>query len=184
MVETPNMIIQEGFVLRPASSVLLSLLVDAYHEDPEGVHSALPWMEDTKIPQQFGQMLRDIERAGGEDHMHFWSIHEPENSEFVGLIGLGDELQLDDTDYNLGYWVVKQYQRKGIAKDAVNNIMKWLDEREENFRVELIVHPHNEAGIATAQSIIDQWNGYQIPQLIGVEVNKRTVPHHIFVIEV
>ena len=34
--------------------------------------------------------------------------------------------------------------------------MKWLDEREENVRVELIVHPHNEAGIATAQSIIEQ----------------------------
>ena len=60
MVETPNMIIQEGFVLRPASSVLLSLLVDAYHEDPQGVHSALPWMEDTKIPQQFGQILKGL----------------------------------------------------------------------------------------------------------------------------
>ena len=63
--------------------------------------------------------------------------------------------------------------------------MKWLHEREENVRVELIVHPHNEAGIAMPmKSIIEQWNGYQIPQLIGVEVNKRTVPHHIFVIEV
>ena len=59
MVETPNIIIQEGFELRPASSVLLSLLVDAYHEDPQSVHSALPWMEDTKF-SKFGQMLRDI----------------------------------------------------------------------------------------------------------------------------
>ena len=78
----------------------------------------------------------------------------------------------------------KAISKEGNSQDAVNNIMKWLDEREENVRVELIVHPHNEAGIATAQSIIEQWNGYQIPQLIGVEVNKRTVPHHIFVIEV
>ena len=183
-METPELMIASGFELRPASSFILGELIDAYHEDPNSVHSALPWMEDEKIPQQFGQMLRDIERASGSDRMHFWSVHETETNDFAGLIGLGDELQLDDTDYNLGYWVVKKYQRKGVAKEAVNQIISWLTSRESDVRVELIVHPHNEPGIATANSIIEKWNGMKLPDLIGVEVNSRPVPHHVYVIEV
>ena len=106
-----------------------------------------------------------------------------ENNEFCGLIGLGDELQHEYSNYSLGYWVRQSRQRKGIASSSVDAVLSWLNSRNKPIRIELTVHPHNNPGIAACSSICERWNGKTLPGFIGVEINGRTIPHILHLID-
>ncbi len=67
-------------------------------------------------------MLFDVESQSDGDQLHFWSIILGPKKEFAGLIGLGDELQLLHSNYNLGYWVRLGFRRQNIAIRCVNEI--------------------------------------------------------------
>ena len=132
-------------------------------------------------------MLFDVESQAGADRLHFWWVCDHESNAFVGLIGLGDELQLVGSSYNLGYWVRPRFQRQGIAMLAANKIFTWLEQRakeEDAFhRIEITVHPHNTAGLATATRICEGWQGEIIEEFIGIVIGERTVPHRLHIID-
>ena len=68
----------------------------------------LPWLDKNKdIRQQIRDMLFDVETQADSDEIHFWSIIDDQTNDFVGLIGLGDELQLL---LELQSWVLGQNQ--------------------------------------------------------------------------
>ena len=95
MTKTPQLSVDGGFSLNPLSKVALTPILNAFNEDPESAFSALPWLDKNKeIRQQIRDMLFDVESQDESDEIHFWSIVHDESKEFVGLIGLGDELQL------------------------------------------------------------------------------------------
>ena len=179
---TPTLEFGVGCILHPAQRKHLTELLHAYHEDTESAQAALPWLDPhIDINRQFRDMLFDIELKQEEDSIHFWVIFSPDQ-QFIGMIGLGDELQLDESVYNLGYWVRKPFRRKGIAKDAAETIFRWLESRPIEFIIEIAVHPHNLAGVRTAESICIEWNGSRISEYFGIEVRNRTIPHNLFVI--
>ena len=151
---TPKLEIDEGLSLIPVNKSILSSVLEAYNEDPESALVALPWLNNLEdIRTQLRDMLFDVESQSDKDELHFWSITIGPKKEFAGLIGLGDELQLLHSNYNLGYWVRTGFRRQNIAIRCVNEILSWLKSRNEFFRIEITVHPHNEAGLAIAQSI-------------------------------
>ncbi|MDA0715563.1 MAG: GNAT family N-acetyltransferase [archaeon] len=179
---TPILEMPNGCSLQIAQRKHLTELMQAYQEDPESAQAALPWLEPKiDIHRQFRDMLFDIELKFEDDTIHFWVIFSKDN-EFIGMVGLGDELQLETSSYNLGYWVRKPFRRQGIAKLAVQRIFEWLESRGNETFVEIAVHPRNEAGISTAESICIEWSGDRISEYFGIEVRGRTVPHHLFVI--
>ena len=185
MTITPKLISSDGYELVPLAKSALTSILQAYKEDPESALSALPWLTtDKEIRQQIRDMLFDVESQRGSDKIHFWSIIHGDNNEFVGLIGLGDELQILHSNYNLGYWIRRQFRRQGIAIQCASAILEWLEQRQEFFRIEITVHPHNLAGLATAASICQRWNGEQIDEFIGIEIGNRTVPHRIHIVDI
>ena len=129
-------------------------------------------------------MLFDVEAQENLDEIHFWSIIDEQTRDFIGLIGLGDELQLLHSNYNLGYWVRSKYRRQGITIRCVNTILQWLSSRNKFFRIEITVHPHNDAGLATAASVCQGWDGEVVEEFIGIEIGNRTVPHRIHIIDI
>ena len=172
-----------GYGLRPVSKAILPMVIDAYSEDPESAKAALPWLRsDEDITRQLSDMLHDLEHLSNADRVHFWSIHDLDNT-FIGLIGLGDEMQLVHSNYNLGYWVRKGFRNRGIASDAVDAVLGWLNMRGSVYRIEITVHPRNQAGLVTAERICQRWNGQIIDEFIGIELNDKTVPHRIHVID-
>ena len=184
MVQTPELRVNEHVVLQPATNGVLVAVFDAYQEDPEAAQSALPWLNpDDDVRRQLRDMLYDIEAQNGSDQLHFWSIHRTDTMEFVGLVGLGDELQSLHADFNLGYWVRRAHRRKNMASACVDTIFGWLTNRESSTTVEIAVHPHNEAGLATADAICARWGGERLPEFIGIEFNERTVPHHLHLVD-
>ncbi|RJU83957.1 MAG: N-acetyltransferase [Candidatus Poseidoniales archaeon] len=182
---TPVLEIDDGLSLIPVNKSILSSVLEAYNEDPESALVALPWLNNHEdIRTQLRDMLFDVESQSDKDELHFWSIITGPKKEFVGLIGLGDELQLLHSNYNLGYWVRTGFRRQNIAIRCVNEILSWLKSRDEFFRIEITVHPHNEAGLATAQSICKKWQGELVEEFIGIEIGNRTVPHRIHIIDI
>tara|TARA_Y100000589_G_scaffold321917_1_gene354029 strand:- start:3609 stop:4184 length:576 start_codon:yes stop_codon:yes gene_type:complete len=185
MTKTPQLSVDDDFSLNPLSKVALTPILNAFNEDPESAYSALPWLDKNKeIRQQIRDMLFDVESQVNSDEIHFWSITHVESNEFVGLIGLGDELQLLHSNYNLGYWVRSKFRRQGITIRSVNAILQWLNSRNEFFRIEITVHPHNIAGLATAASVCNDWDGELVEEFIGIEISNRTVPHRIHIIDI
>jgi isopropylmalate/homocitrate/citramalate synthase len=70
---------------------------------------------------------------------------------------------------------------------AANRIFTWLDERarneEQHHRIEITVHPHNVAGLATATRICQAWQGETVEEFIGIEIGERTVPHRLHIVD-
>tara|TARA_B100001564_G_C20625993_1_gene664700 strand:- start:436 stop:1011 length:576 start_codon:yes stop_codon:yes gene_type:complete len=185
MTRTPELSVDGGFSLNPLSKSALTSILNAFNEDPESAYSALPWLDQNKeIRQQIRDMLFDVESQANSDEIHFWSITHDEDNEFVGLIGLGDELQLLHSNYNLGYWVRSKFRRQGITIKSANAILQWLTSRNEFFRIEITVHPHNVAGLATAASVCNDWYGESVEEFIGIEIGNRTVPHRLHIIDI
>lgn len=185
MTLTPELKVPNGLTLVPVNKLALKPILNAFNEDPESAYSALPWLDKNKdIRQQIRDMLFDVETQADSDEIHFWSIIDDATNDFVGLIGLGDELQLLHSNYNLGYWVRSKYRRRGITARCVDVIFQWLSSRERFFRIEITVHPHNEAGLATAASVCLTWEGESVDEFIGIEIGNRTVPHRIHIIDI
>ena len=184
MMMTPELQVDEALLLRPAANSILVAMFEAYQEDAEAAQAALPWLNpEQDVRRQLRDMLYDIEAQKGGDRLHFWSIHTTSTGEFVGLVGLGDELQSLHAAFNLGYWVRRAHRRKGIAMKCVNCIFNWLAQRSDTTTVEIAVHPHNESGLATADAICKAWGGERLPEFIGIEFNERTVPHHLHLVD-
>ena len=185
MTQTPTLRLENGIILNPAKNSILTDLLETYHEDPVAAQTALPCLNPTEdIRRQLRDMLFDIQAQNGTDQLHFWSIHQAETKKFIGLLGLGDELQSLHAKYNLGYWVRKDHQKQGIATLCVDAVFDWLKHRGDGVVVEIAVHPHNEAGLATASAICNRWNGERLEQFIGIEFNERTVPHHLHLVDI
>ncbi len=185
MVATPVLQVSDSVDLRPATKSILPAMLDAYHEDSEAAQTALPWLDpNDDVRRQLRDMLYDIQAQHGTDTLHFWGIHDRSNDEFLGLIGLGDELQSLHSDFSLGYWVRLKHRRRGLASTCVDAVLNWLAQREVSTVVEIAVHPRNAAGLATAGAICQRWNGEHLEEFIGIEFKERTVPHHLHLVEV
>ncbi|MDP6869839.1 MAG: GNAT family N-acetyltransferase [Candidatus Poseidoniaceae archaeon] len=171
-------------ILRPVSRRILPEVMEAFNEDPEAARSALPWLkEGDEARSQIADLMIDLELHKGGDKIHFWAIHSLADNSFVGMIGLGDELQLAASAYNLGYWVRKNWRMKGVAGKSVNAIFSWLETYKQQALIEITVHPHNEAGLAVCKSICNNWNGLAVEGYVGIECNGRTVPHILHLVQ-
>ena len=116
-MQTPTLNADGGLVLRPISSGDLPDLLESYKESPEDGQTALPWMYPRNVAEQLADFVRDILRSAEEDRIHFWSIRM--DDQHVGTIGLGDELQLDLSNWSLGYWIRVSHQGQRIASRAI-----------------------------------------------------------------
>ena len=184
ILDTPVLEIDTKVILRPISRRILPEVMDSYHEDPEAAKAALPWLkEGDKARSQIADLMIDLEMQRNGNAIHFWAIHSLKDNSFVGLVGLGDELQLAASAYNLGYWVRRDWRRMGIARACVDAIFTWQSERTEQSLIEITVHPHNTAGLAACKSICEQWNGLAIEGYVPIEIDGRTIPHVLHLVQ-
>ena len=183
-MDTPVLEIESHVILRPISRRILPEVMESYYEDPEAAKAALPWLkEGDKARGQVADLMIDLEMHREGDSIHFWAIHSTEDNSFVGLVGLGDELQLAASAYNLGYWVRRDWRKKGIASACVDAIFKWQSERTEQSLIEITVHPHNKAGLAVCKSICKRWRGFAVEGFVPIEIDDRTIPHVLHLVQ-
>ena len=183
-MDTPQLQVDNQVILRPINRRILPEVMAAYLEDPDAAKAALPWLKDGDLARrQIADLMIDLEQRRNGDSIHFWAIHSVEDNAFVGMAGLGDELQLAASAYNLGYWVRKGWRKKGIARACVDTIFTWQSQRTEQSLIEITVHPHNEAGLAACKSICQKWNGLAIEGFVPIEIDDRTIPHVLHLVQ-
>ena len=72
MSATPEIVVDEELVLKPAASGVLVSMFEAYQEDAEAAQTALPWLDpNDDVRRQLRDMLYDIESQRGTDKLHF-----------------------------------------------------------------------------------------------------------------
>ena len=116
-LETPELAVNEQVILRPINQKDSPRGDESISRRPRFGKGCSPLAKRRKRHvAKLPDLMIDLELHRNGDSIHFWAIHSMEDNSFVGMIGLGDELQLAASAYNLGYWVKKSWRNRGITE--------------------------------------------------------------------
>ena len=77
----------ENLVLRPASSLLVSEIIEAFEETWPEVSRAMPWIiPDKDIESQIRDFLSETERMGRSGLLHHWVMVRPWDDYILGPV--------------------------------------------------------------------------------------------------
>lgn len=156
---TSTIRVDENLVLRPASSLLVSEIIEAFEETWPEVSRAMPWIiPDKDIESQIRDFLSETERMGRSGLLHHWVMVRPWDDYILGLIGFDKITRSGKANWNLGYWVRSSEQQHGIASRSIEAALCWLGELGD-VNVELKVDPLNPAGKSTVMKVVGKWSG-------------------------
>ena len=156
---TSTIRVDENLVLRPASSLLVSEIIEAFEETWPEVSRAMPWIiPDKDIESQIRDFLSETERMGRSGLLHHWVMVRPWDDYILGLIGFDKITRSGKANWNLGYWVRSSEHQHGIASRSIEAALSWLGELGD-VNVELKVDPLNPAGKSTVMKVVGKWSG-------------------------
>jgi len=156
---TSTIRVDENLVLRPASSLRASEIIEAYEETWPEVSRAMPWIiPDQDVDSQIREFLSETERMGRSGLLHHWVMIRPWDDYILGIIGFDRVTRSGKASWNLGYWVRSSEQQHGIASRSIEATLSWLGELED-VNVELKVDPLNPAGKSTVMKVVSKWSG-------------------------
>ena len=156
---TSSIRVDEGLVLRPASSTHTPEIVEAFEETWPDVIRAMPWINpDNEIRPQIEDFIADTERKGRTGLLHHWIMIRPWDGYVIGLIGFDRVTRSNRATWNLGYWVRSSEQRHGYARRSIDAALGGLGQGGELI-VEVKVDPNNAPGSKTVVRTIRKWKG-------------------------
>ena len=166
--------------LLPAGPLYLSEIIEAVDESGDEIYQAMPWLElEEPIPSQVEEYLQDVQRYGAGGLSYHWTLEF--SGVIAGLIALDYTPHLIVGHWNLGYWVRPSCQRKGIASRSIDVVLDWIG-RGGLTSVEMGVNPANHAGVRTAESAVQRWQGHHLDAKVEVEVAGQPVMHDCWII--
>ena len=75
---TSSIRVDDGLVLRPASSIHVSDLIEAFEETWPDVIRAMPWVNpDKEVNAQIEDFVQETERKGRAGLLHHWVMVRP-----------------------------------------------------------------------------------------------------------
>ena len=126
---TSTIRVDENLVLRPASSLRASEIIEAYEETWPEVSRAMPWIiPDQDVDGQIREFLSETERMGRSGLLHHWVMIRPWDDYILGIIGFDRVTRSGKANWNLGYWVRSSEQQHGIASRSIEAALSWLGE--------------------------------------------------------
>lgn len=156
---TSSIQIDDILVLRPASSIHISDIIEAFEETWPDVIRAMPWINpDKEINPQIKDFVLETERKGRAGLLHHWVMIRPWDEYILGIVGFDKVTRSNRATWNLGYWVRSSEQQHGIARKSIDAALKWLGQ-VENLTVELKVDPNNQPGRNTVIRTVRNWGG-------------------------
>jgi RimJ/RimL family protein N-acetyltransferase len=156
---TSSIRIDDGLVLRPASKIHISDIVEAFEETWPEVIRAMPWINpDIEIRAQIEDFINDTETKGKSGILHHWVMIRPWDGYLLGLVGFDRVTRSNKAMWNLGYWVRSSEQRHGYARKSIDATLGWI-RHTGNITVEMKVDPNNLPGSKTVQKTVKKWGG-------------------------
>jgi len=156
---TSSIRVDDGLVLRPASNIHVSDIIEAFEETWPDVIRAMPWINpDKEVNAQIEDFVQETERKGRAGLLHHWVMVRPWDEFILGLVGFDRVTRSNRAVWNIGYWVRSSEQQHGIARKSIDAALRWLGQIED-LAVELKVDPKNEAGRHTVMRTVRNWGG-------------------------
>jgi len=182
---TSSIRVDDGLVLRPASNIHVSDIIEAFEETWPDVIRAMPWINpDKEVNAQIEDFVQETERKGRAGLLHHWVMVRPWDEFILGLVGFDRVTRSNRAVWNLGYWVRSSEQQHGIARKSIDAALRWLGQIED-LAVELKVDPKNEAGRHTVMRTVRNWGGERcIEGDSAITVAGVRTPHECHIIEV
>ena len=176
----------DGLSLEAATPAWLDAFVIAGEDDVEDLYTSIPWMRsDTALQPQVADLLLEVADLGRWGGAYHWVIVEEASGRVLGLIGLDPAPRSERADWNLGYWVRRRAQRRGLAGRGTDALLTWMHTWDQELVLEVSVDPGNRAGLATCERLIRRWGGRRHPEGDGeVELDRGPVMHLCHLIDI
>ncbi|OED37794.1 hypothetical protein AB833_22465 [Chromatiales bacterium (ex Bugula neritina AB1)] len=78
----------------------------------------------------------------------YWAVDEKESGDFVGCVGLWKSLNWPELE--LGYWIAREKQRRGYAKEAAEACITYAREVMKAESLVSYIDPNNQPSIGLA----------------------------------
>ena len=171
--------VNEDVLLRPASPAIIEPLLEAAEDAPEDLFTSMPWLRRNEpLRGQLEDFLAEVVTLGSRGEALHWAISEHGSRRVLGLVGLDRSPRTREGDWNLGYWVRRRAQRRGLARASTDEALQWLRSWGLPLTIEISVDPDNTGGLATCTSLCRRWGGGRHPAGDGeVELDHGAVMH-------
>ncbi len=101
-------------------------------------------MEPLKQKEQASNMIKSFSKSFQEKRSMRWGIYLKESEELVGTLGLNN-LSIGQKRTEIGYELLPEYWRKGIAREAVESIIHYCFEELNLFRIAAVTFTENKS---------------------------------------
>ena len=175
-----EVVCDENLRLVPCHPTHQSSILEAMSENIADIDQAMPWLDvEEPLPPQIERYLIDAERRGRGGMSYHWSVIY--SDEFAGLIALDHSSRLIEGHWNLGYWIRRSCQQKGLCSKSIDAVLNWIG-RGGLTSVEMAVSPDNIAGLKTVESAARRWNGHPLNEQIEAVIGGELVAHDCWLI--
>ncbi len=112
------------------------------HANNRDIARFLPRLPFPYTLQEARKWIALTPRLAREDTAYNFGIEDVESNQIVGMIGLRN-INRQDRNAEVGYWVGKAFQNRGYAGEALRLVLKFAFRKLRLARVYAVVHQKN-----------------------------------------
>jgi ribosomal-protein-alanine N-acetyltransferase len=116
------------------------------HANNRNIARYLPRLPYPYTLQEARKWITTTSRLARADKAYDFGIEDRESGKIVGMIGLRN-INRQDRNVEVGYWVGKAFQNRGYASEALRLILKFAFSELRLVRVYAVVHQKNVASV-------------------------------------
>ncbi len=116
------------------------------HANNRDIARFLPRLPSPYIMAEARKWITLTARLARDDKAYNFGIEDGESGEIVGMIGLRN-INRQDRNAEVGYWIGRSFQRRGYAGEALRLILKFAFTELRLVRVYAVVHQNNVASV-------------------------------------
>lgn len=164
-----TLIVKENLELRLPELSFNQELFQIISEQNVYLKKWLSWVHDIQDLENVSNFLKTARlfNQGGQKLITFIFFHQ----RLIGSVAL-IRISKENKSAELGYWIVKEMQGKGLIHDSCLRFLKYVFEKKGLHRLEINVDPNNKKSVAVAEKLGFQLEGIMRDSLF---LNKK---HH------
>lgn len=128
------------------------MLADSVRESIEHLKPWMPWAHDE--PRPIEEILKGVRRFRGRFDLNedfVYGIFNPQETKLLG--GTGLHTRLGEREFEIGYWIHKDYTNKGLVTESTAALVKVAFEIAHVHRVEIHCDPANLASASIPRKL-------------------------------
>jgi len=159
-------------------------LIEITHQHVDSLYEILSLEEVTKfygtnrftLPVEASRLIDMFHKNLVDKRGIRWGIKLKENQRIIGTVGLNG-LLLKHKRAEIGYELHPAYWRRGLAREAINEVLRFSFKQLDLHRIGAVVYPENEASIHLLMKI-----GFTKEGILRGYINQNEQFHDTYVL--